>query len=72
MRVFVYDGRENPDPDPNLTPEQVKSFYAGFFPEVANAEMTSVKRGEDTVYSFQRKVGVKGQVRRWNPMTSKS
>ena len=59
-RIFVYDGREHPDPDPNLSTDQVKSFYAGFFPEVANADMTSVKKGDDTVYSFQRRVGTKG------------
>ncbi len=59
-RVFVYDGREHPDPDPKLTVEEVKKSFADFFPEVATAEVREVKRGEDTVYTFEKRVGVKG------------
>lgn len=59
-RVFVYDGREHADPDPNLSKEQVKTYFADFFPEVATAETREVKRGEDTVYTFERRVGTKG------------
>ncbi|MBA7676440.1 hypothetical protein ES703_84681 [subsurface metagenome] len=59
-RVFVYDGREFPDPDPNLTPDEVRQMMTDFFPELANAEVKETTRGEDTLYEFVRKVGVKG------------
>lgn len=59
-RVFVYDGREFPDPDPNMTPDQVREFMANFYSELANAEINQAPRGEDTLYELVRKVGVKG------------
>ena len=60
QRVFIVDGREFPDPDPNLTVVQVRDQMASFFPELANATHTETTRGEDTVYEFQRQVGTKG------------
>jgi len=60
MRVFVYEGREFPDPDPNLSVEEVKQRMTDFFPELANAEVKEGKRGDDDLYEFVRKVGVKG------------
>ena len=36
-RVFVYDNREFPDPDPNLTVDQVRETMASFFPELTTA-----------------------------------
>jgi PRTRC genetic system protein C len=60
MRVFVYDGREFPDPDPEADVEEVKKRMADFFPELANAEVKEAARGEDTLYEFVRKVGTKG------------
>lgn len=59
-RIFVYDGREFPDPDPNLSPEEVRQSMTNFFPELANAEINSSKRGEDDVYEFRKRVGTKG------------
>jgi len=59
-RVFVYDGREFPDPDPGLDVEAVKKMMADFFPELANADVKQAARGEDTLYEFVKKVGVKG------------
>ena len=60
VRVFVYDNREFADPDPSLSIEQVKASLANFFGEVATAEVKETQRGEDTVYEFIRRVGVKG------------
>ncbi len=60
MRVFIYDGREFPDPDPNMTPEQVRQNLSSLLPELANANTTQSKRGEDDVYKFERRVGTKG------------
>ncbi len=59
-RVFVYDDREFPDPDPEMSVEQVKSTLADFYGEIANASVKEAKRGEDTIYEFQRRVGTKG------------
>ena len=60
MRVFIYDGREVPDPDPSLSVEQVKAMMTDFFPELANAEVRESNQGEDTVYELLRRVGTKG------------
>lgn len=59
-RVFVYDGRTHPDPDPSLSVEEVKRLFSDFFPEVATAEVRATQRGEDTVHEFVRRVGTKG------------
>lgn len=59
-RIFVYDGREFPDPDPNLKVDEVRQNMANFFPELSNAETKESKRGEDTIIEFKRRVGVKG------------
>lgn len=59
-RVFVYDNREFPDPDPGLSVEEVRQKMADFFPDLANAEAKESKRGDDTVIEFVRRVGTKG------------
>ena len=58
-RIFIVDGATYPDPGPEVTPEQFKQMMAGFLPELATAEMTESKQGEDTVYHFKKRVGVK-------------
>lgn len=60
-RTFVYDGREFPDPDSKLSVEDVRKQLAEFFPELANAETREEKRGEDSVYTFSKRIGTKGQ-----------
>lgn len=60
MRIFIYDGRDFPDPDPSRTPEEVKTMMADFFPELSNAEVRESTRDDDTVYELVRKVGTKG------------
>ena len=59
-RIFVYDDREFPDPDPNMSVEEVKSMMTDFFPELANAEVREHTRGDDTLHEFVRRVGTKG------------
>src|SRR3954462_3148809 len=60
-RVFVYDGREFPDPDSNLSVEDVRKQLSDFFPELTNAETREERRGEDEVrYTFARRIGTKG------------
>ena len=60
MRIFIVDEREFPDPDPNLTIEQVRDNLADFYPDLANATHTVTTRGEDQVIDFRRTVGTKG------------
>lgn len=60
VRKFIYDGRQFPDPDPNLTPDEVRQSMAAFFPELSNAEVVEAKQGDDTAYEFKRRTGVKG------------
>ncbi len=60
MRVFVYDGREFPDPDPKMSVDEVRQFQTTFYPELANAETKHSKRGDDDIYEFTRRVGTKG------------
>ena len=59
-RIFVYDDREFPDPDPQMSVDQVKATLSDFYGEIANASVKETKRGDDTIYEFQRRVGTKG------------
>lgn len=59
-RVIVYDGREFPDPDPNLSIDEVRQHMTNFFPELSNAETKQSKRGEDDIIEFKKRVGTKG------------
>ena len=65
-RVFVYDAREFPDPDPKLSVEDVRRQLLAFFPELANAETREETRGEDSVYTFSKRIGTKGRRRHPN------
>jgi len=60
IRVFVYDGTEYPDPDPNMSVDEVRQGLLFAFPELSNASTSETKRGEDTIYTFQKRVGTKG------------
>ena len=59
-RKFIYDGKEFPDPDPEMSVDEVRKGMAGFYGELDNASYTETQNGEDTVYEFQRRVGTKG------------
>jgi len=59
-RIFVYDGREFPDPDPDSSVDEVRRMMADFFPELTNAQVKEAQRGEDTLYELVRRVGTKG------------
>ena len=60
-RVFKYNNRNLPDPNPKLTPEQVKDQFAAQYPELATAVITGPALvGGKQVYAFERAVGTKG------------
>ena len=59
-RIFVYDGREFPDPDPKMSIDEVRQNMSSLLPELANASTTTSKRGEDDIIKFEKRVGTKG------------
>jgi len=59
-RVFVYDGREFPDPDPTMSPDEVRQSMVNFFPELSNAEIKESKKDGNDVFEFKKRVGTKG------------
>ena len=59
-RIFIYDNREFPDPDPSMSPEDVRAGLSEFFGEISNAEIRTEARGNDTLYVFEKRVGTKG------------
>ena len=61
MRIFIADQRRHPDPDPNLTIEQVRDLMADFLPDLVGAQWTATQEGEDTIIDFQRRTGTKGE-----------
>jgi PRTRC genetic system protein C len=61
VRVFSYNGRVLPDPDPELSPERVKTHYATIYPDLTNATVSGGGfEGGQQVYAFQRSIGTKG------------
>ncbi len=59
-RKFVYDGKELPEVNPNMKPDEVRQHYTNFLPELANAEtVTSTVDGVD-IYEFKKRTGTKG------------
>ena len=60
-REFMFNGSRIPDPDPELTVDQVRDLLTPAYPEIATA---SVNGPEDTGsalrYTFSRAIGTKG------------
>jgi PRTRC genetic system protein C len=60
-RSFTYNGVKLPDPDPKMTPDEVKNLYSHQYPELATAAITGpVVSGDYLLYSFVRAIGTKG------------
>jgi len=60
-RSFSYNGLKLPDPDPRMTPEEVKSLYSHQYPELATAAISGPEAsGDQMQYSFVRAIGTKG------------
>ena len=50
-----------PDPNPTMTPEEVRQFFATQFPDITTASITGPEaEGEKLRYSFTRAIGSKG------------
>ena len=59
-RIFVYDGRRHPDPDPAATEEEIRSLMTQWYPDIANATIERETEGTDSLVIFRRRVGNKG------------
>ena len=60
-RSFTYNGVKLPDPDPRMTPEEVKIIYSHQYPELATAAIAGPEAsGEHLQYSLVRAIGTKG------------
>lgn len=59
-RKFMYDGKEIQDPDPGMSIDEVRQSLAEYFPELYNAASSEKKDGENTIITFQKRVGTKG------------
>lgn len=61
VREFRYNSVVLPDPDPNLTIEQVRDTFAALYPEIVNADVEGPETaGAKMIYTFRRAVGTKG------------
>lgn len=60
-RVFKHKGLELTDPNINMSPEEVMSFYANTYPELTTSNVFGpVIEGDRYVYEFKTTVGTKG------------
>lgn len=60
-REFVYHGTSLADPNPKLSIEEVRSFYANQFPELTTATVSGPETVSDHLrYRFERAIGSKG------------
>jgi PRTRC genetic system protein C len=60
-RTFTYNNLTLDDPDPKMTPDEVKGFYAEVYPELTQAAIEGPEPSDTAVeYRFRRAVGTKG------------
>jgi PRTRC genetic system protein C len=60
-REFTFNGVKLPDPDPKLSPEEVRAVLATMYPDIATASITGPEAvGDKLRYSFVRAIGAKG------------
>lgn len=59
-RIFVYEGKQLPDPNPEWSVDRVREHFSVFMPGLANAETEQREEGDSEVHEFRRRVGTKG------------
>ena len=60
-RTFTFNGVKLPDPDPKLSPEEVRGTLATLYPDIATASITGPEAvGDQLRYNFVRAIGAKG------------
>lgn len=65
QREFIHEkGQQKitlPDPNPDMSADQVLAFYSGTYPELNNATVNGpVYRNDRQVFTFRSTVGTKG------------
>jgi PRTRC genetic system protein C len=61
IREFNYLGVRLPDPNPSLTPDQVRDCYCHLYPEITTATIEGPEAaGNKLIYRFTRAIGTKG------------
>jgi len=61
VREFTYNGTKLPDPNPEMSLEQVREIYSPAYPELTTAAIEGPEvTNEILVYRFVRAVGAKG------------
>ena len=60
-RIFQFQGVRLPDPNPEMSVEEVKALYAAQYPELATAVVNGPQAAGDKMrYTFERAIGSKG------------
>lgn len=60
-RVFQFQGIRLPDPNPEMSVDEVKALYAAQYPELATAIVNGPEAtGDKMRYTFERAIGSKG------------
>jgi PRTRC genetic system protein C len=60
-RVFQFQGIRLPDPNPEMSVDDVKALYAAQYPELATAVVNGPEAAGDKMrYTFERAIGSKG------------
>ena len=60
-RIFQFQGVRLPDPNPEMSVEEVKALYAAQYPELATAVVNGPEAAGDKMrYTFERVIGSKG------------
>ena len=60
-RIFKYNGRSLPDPDPAMSPDDVRAFYANTYAELQAGVVDGPDdEGNKLVFELRRAVGTKG------------
>ncbi|HNQ63115.1 MAG: hypothetical protein BWY15_02320 [Firmicutes bacterium ADurb.Bin193] len=60
-RSFKYNAITLDDPEPEMSPEDVKEFYSNIYPELVQAEIEGPEVGDEAIeYTFRRAYGTKG------------
>ena len=60
-RLFLFNGIRLPDPNPEMSVEEVKALYAAQYPELATAAFNGPEAvGDKMRYTFERAIGSKG------------
>ena len=60
-REFRYDGLRLPDPNAQLSVDEVRTAFSATYPEIATAALTGPEAvGNKLVYHFTKAIGTKG------------